>query len=741
MQPFHWRDRWKLFLYEADRRSLVLAAFAFLLNLSFGCGMVAANALFVVRIGTDSLFFVYLGSSLLTFLLAAATYFWVGRQSRGQVFFLSFIAFASGIFLLWALIGHRPEWLWPLYAARILSDVLFVLALLQFWLLAGDCFNNLQARHRFPLFVAASGLGYMVGAWLVPSLAGSFQALDFFLVWSGILAALPFLFWLLPRQAAESSPAKEGEGSPEEKIPPTAYRLLKVLFVFCFAFTFLLYGVDYLFNTVALQAMPDENQLAAFFGRVSFYSLLAVLLFQALMAGPLSRLLSVDRSMVILCFTLFFGIALVAWQPSLATVAFAEGLLLYFLDSKAVALLQPVGNLFPERMRGRAKVLLDGFAPPSGDLALLLVAMGILASMGALRLAYVLAAGGLVFLLYPWLFRKAYLAYLMECLGSAAPILVLNAVQALGEPDKRVAAPALLKLLDETEDLVLKRHIILSLGRMRSDAALPKVIEQFSQGEESLQLAVVEALGHYRNYPALFALYELMKSQDNVSFQVRMSATRLMTEIVGRKMIPLLEEALAEDNPRIQANALESLALLRRAEIIPLALPYLASEHRRLRTNAAIALFPFRSHREAARRTVEALYRSEDPLTRFAGIYAIGELGLTSYADSLRTWLGHADPRHRRQALAALAKMGLRQYVGEFALSLGDTDEAAALEGIGILARFPPASRWMTFEAVSRQDAVFRERFLSRLDKTPFDFSQERALLTNRNELLFLPKR
>lgn len=740
MQPFRWRDRWNLLFHEADRRSLALGGLAFLLHLGFGCGMASANALFVSRVGTEPLFYAYLGASVLTFLFAAAIYYGVDSRFRHWIFLLSFLFFSSGVFCLWALIGRRPELLWPVFAARIASDVLFVLALLQFWLLAGDRFTHFEARRRFPWFVAVGGLGYMAGAWLLQKFSGTFPALDFLLVWAGLLAIAPLFLVLLPRQEASPAPAPEAEAAAAVSTA-SAHRLLKTLFVFCFAFTFFLYGVDYLFNTVALQALSDENRLAAFYGRVSFFSLLGVLLFQALMAGPLSRVLSVDRSMLVLCFALFLGIALLTWHPSLATAAFAEGLLLYFLDSKAVGLLQPVGNLFPDRLRGRAKVLLDGFAPPSGDLVLLLVATALAATVGAFRLAYVLAAGSLVFLLYPWLFRRHYLAYLLDCLASPDANQVLNAAQALGEPDKKAAAPALLRLLEDSSDPVLKRHLILSLGRMRSEAALPQLIAQFSQPHEALQLAVVEALGYFRNYPALFALHELMKSQDNVSFQVRMSATRLMTEMVGRRMIPLLREALAEENPRIQANALESLALLRRKEIVPLVLPFLNSGHRRLRANAAIALYPFRAHRAAARRTVAELFRSPDPLTRFAGIYAIGELRLAEYETDLKGLLGASEPRQRRAVLTALAKLGGAEYVRGFSRGLAEEDEVAAAESLQALARFPAPSRWRVFEEVSRMGAPERKRILARLDQSPFDFSQERSLLVNREALMFLPKR
>ncbi|MGH7830554.1 MAG: HEAT repeat domain-containing protein, partial [Candidatus Binatia bacterium] len=499
-------------------------------------------------VGTDPLFFVYLGSSVLTFLLAGLTYLLVDRFSRRWIFFLSFEGFAAVILALWWLLGHSAA-AWPVFAARILSDVFFVLALLEFWLLTGDYFTNLEGRWRFPLFVAAGGLGYMLGSVLLEAYAQRFEALNFFLLWGGILGVLPvlLLFLFKPASLSPAPPdisAAEAEPKSSDETPASAVPLLKTLLLFWLAFTFLSCGVDYFFNTAALNFIPDENQLAAFFGKVAFFSLLAVLFFQLFIAPRLAMAFSVDRSLLLFCFLLLLGCALVAWDPSLAGVAVSEGLVIYFLDSKAVALLQPVENLFPDRFRGRAKVALDGFAPSSGDLLLLATAFGLSWTVGLDALAYVLVGGAALFLSFPLLFRRTYLRYLTDCLRARDPKLVLDAVQALGEKDKTPATDALLQLLETSSDIYLKRNILITLGRMRSPAALPAVIRHFSIPNEALQLAVIQALGHYRNFPGLFALYELMKSQDNVSFQVRMSATLLMTRLVGKRMIPLLKEAL-----------------------------------------------------------------------------------------------------------------------------------------------------------------------------------------------------
>jgi HEAT repeat protein len=306
---------------------------------------------------------------------------------------------------------------------------------------------------------------------------------------------------------------------------------------------------------------------------------------------------------------------------------------------------------------------------------------------------------------------------------------VLNGIQALGERGHRPAAEVLLRLLETTDTMTVKRNVVLSLGRMRAEKALPKVIEQFSIPVESLQLAVLESLSLYRNYESLFALYEFMRSQENVSFQVRMNATYLMTRLVGKRMIPLLKEALNEEDFRIKANALESIALLKEREMIPLVLPYLQHTSRRLRANAAICLYPFRPQRNETRKTIDALFRSEDPLTRFSGIYAIGELELTEYRRPLIELLENPDLRYRQNVITALAKMRIPGYPEEFVQMLLDPDDEVALGSVRRLGRFSKYSRWRIFEIVSHRPAFERRKIIQRLEQTPLDFSEEKELL------------
>lgn len=731
------QEFWQEFSLGGSKKTFLFSLISFLLGMGYACGVSSSNALLISRVGTQPLFYVYLGSSILTFLLAGLLYLLVDRFTRLQVFFASFEILAACIFGFWFYLRTEPSGVAFYFGARVSFYAIFILTYLEFWLIASDYFTNFEAKVRYPYFVAASVAGIMAGSLLIQKYAAQFKAVNFFLLWCLLLALAPFLLLSIRKGASPGSPSAKKStrvsSSPAKPaLPKTTSRLLKLLLLFWLAYTFFGYGVDYFFNSAALKAITDENLLAAFFGKVAFWSLSVVFIYQLFFAVRLSLFLSVERSVIIVAVLLCLGVAIVQFSPSLLGIAFAEGLIFFFLDFTATALLQPVTNIFSEELRGRIKVLIDGFGRPAGTLTLLLVAVGVSWKLGLDKMIYFILGGAVIFLVYPFVFKKTYFRYLLDCLQSEEPQLVLNAIQALGDRDKKKATPALLKLLDQSEDRIVQRNIILSLGRMQSPVGLPKVIEAFAIPQESVQLAVLESLSLYKNYESLFALYEMIKSQDNVSFLVRANATRLLTRLVGKRMIPLLVTALEDEDLRMKANAIESLALLKDRKIIPIAGPYLHHENRRLRANSAIALYPFRQIRREALQVVEELFRSEDPLTRFAGIYAIGELGLLSYQKELVPMLENPDPKYQQQVIMALTKMKLPKYSEAFVSLLLHEDRDLALESIRQLSRFRKHSRWQVFEKISRRSPAEQEKILSRMDETPLDFSVEKGMLETR---------
>jgi hypothetical protein len=716
------------------KKTLYFTVFNFFLTAGIFGGNFGANALLISRVGTSPLFYVYFGGSVLALFLCVLLLFLAQRYNREKIFSISFLLFGSLVTLSWyaLTIEGIPPWVYA--AVRGLFYGVFVVSSLEYWLLASDSFTNFEARRRFPFLVAAGITGKMIGGMIVKLTAVQFHAVNFILVWGLILTLAPPLFlWFLKRGTGYSSPTVEPplEAESLSKELGSSKVLFSsglsiLLFSFWLFYSFSSFTIDYVFNLTVREHILQEDVMAAYFGKVAMVACFVILLYQVFFAGRLSLRFGVDQTVVLLPLIMAVAWGLVYFRPSLTSLALAEGAIYYFADFASVALLHPVLNVYPYDRRGAVKVFTEGFGRPAGTLLLLCAAWAVSFQFSVSSLSFYMFAATLLFLAYPFFFHFAYLKHLLACIQSKDLSLVSNAIQALGEKNKTAAVS---RCLPYRRKQIISRSAPSFLGQMQSREAFPVIVELFSVRNESLQMAVVDSLSRYRNYQSMLALFRLTKSKNNVSFQVRMSATIFLTRLVGKKMIPFLLAALEDTEPRVRANAIESIGLLKDPKTLPILLPYLEDENHRIRANALIALYPFRKGRKQALHCLKALYRSDDKLARLAALFAIGELKLKSYEMDLLRLLNDPDPAVGIHAAASLGKMKNPEFCPPFLELLLDETEGVALEAIRHLGKFPRYSRYLLFERIGALNATQRSLIFSRLDKTPLDFSTERGLL------------
>ncbi len=435
----------------------------------------------------------------------------------------------------------------------------------------------------------------------------------------------------------------------------------------------------------------------------------------------------VEREVLFFSLLVFLSIVFLSFFEGLWVAALVEGFIFIFADFAVGALVQPTLNLFPQGIRGRVKVLTEGFGRPAGLLLLLLVGLASSALESTLSF-WLLGTAGL-FLIFPFFFRKAYRSHLRGCLSQADPLLLTNAVQALGEPAMKPAVPALLRLLKNARGVDLKKTIVLSLGRIQSREALRDIVDLFAVKDESLQLAVLESLGSYRNYEGMLALFRLLHSGHTVSTQVRMSATFVLTRLIGKKMILFLLEELDDPDPRVRANAIESVGLLKDKETMAVLLPFLQDSNNRIRANTAVSLYRFLKTRKRALKTIQELLASSTLESRLSGIYAAGETRHKSFEKELAAGLKSTEPRLVEHAAAALAKIRNPEFLKPMLSLLTHPEAAVGIRAARHIGRFPRASRMLLFEAISELPRVRQEEILLRLDQTLLDFTLEKTLL------------
>ncbi|MBI4238973.1 MAG: HEAT repeat domain-containing protein [Deltaproteobacteria bacterium] len=715
---------------------VTFAALAFAANVGFVFGLFPTNALLITHVGTDALFAAYLWSALAV-LGFSGLFAWIAdRYPRRRLFLGShWLAAASVLVAWWAVRQPQVEFWW--YALiRAFFYGYYILLSLQFWVLASDHFSSYEAKRVYPYVIAASIGGMMVGGLITSFVAGTLPAADFLLLWAGILGLSPGLLWCLRLR-----PVLYGRVHQASATTPLVgtWSLSLLMLLFWMIYAFLCHGVDYVYNVVASAALPDPDQLTAFFGKVTCVASLVVLIYQLGLAKRIATRFGIDRALLMIPLLAVGACGLLVAQPSLFGVAVAEATVFFFVDFAGSALVQPLLNIVPRSQRGRVKMGTEGVGRSVGVVGLFFLATVGTAVIVPERLSGLLFAVSLAFLGFPILFHRIYLRHLVRCLRSPDQELVLNAIQALGEPNKVAATRPLLRLLRATTQLHLQRTIVLSLGQMRSGEAFQEVVQLFDVRNEALQNAVVEALGDYRNYESILAIFRLMKSGNNVSLQVRMNAVMLLTRLLGRAMTPFLLQALDDSDPRVQANTLEALGLLRDRATIRLLQPFLTHPHHRVRGSAIIALYPFRFRPRSVRplvlQALAQLYTSPQALEHRTALHVIGALRCRAYIPDLLRQLATPD-RHTRQHVAiALAKLQVHQCTPVLVELMLDADETFAIDTAKRMGQFPAVSRWRVFEAIDQLPTTPRAVVFTRLEATGLDFSAEQEQLGSRATL------
>ncbi len=722
------------------KKLLLFALLNFLLWFGYTSGFFAVNSLFITRAGADSLFQVYLTESLSFLGLSALIYLFVDRLPRRLFISGSFFLLAVATIFCWYALRAFPESRAVVFTVRIFAYNLFALTEILFWLAASSCFDGFEAKRWFPVVSAIGILGAIAGGFAAAFLASILHAENLPALWVVILLASPFFVWGSP------FPPHQAHGPSTslllgEIIEPGGKRRVRSLFfsplsvlllVFWVSYTFLCQGNDFVFSATSRKWIPDPDHLTAFFGEVAAFASAGVFLYQ-LVPGPyLSQRFGIDRAVLFIVLLMASTLLFFAARPSLVSAVTAQGTVYFFVEEIAAARLATVMTVFPDRIRGRVPLFAEGFGRPLGNILVFLLAAvhGFHPSVSGTRT--LMAEAAILFCVFPFAFRRTYLRHLLNCLRSSDKALVANAIQALGDRGKEEAAAPLLRLLRQSQAIDIQKNIVLTLGKIRSREAYPEIVRLMSTKDDKLLLATVEALNHYRNRGALLALYRSLLSGEKVWLQVRMKPVRVMTKLLGKDILPHLTSRLDGTDDRTHANIIEAIGFLKSRKTIPLLKPYLDHPHHRIRTNAAVALYPFLGtpERKRAFQTIESLFRSEKHLERRAALYAIGVLRLRIYRDPLRGIIEEAvDKKTLQLALTALACLKDKTFAPPFVRLLLDEDPAVAVETGRRLQYAPRTSRSLLFELISRLSEEDQSRIEYRLNETCLDFSREWALV------------
>tara|TARA_R110002049_G_scaffold25194_9_gene88612 strand:- start:3437 stop:6250 length:2814 start_codon:yes stop_codon:yes gene_type:complete len=292
------------------------------------------NALFVSKLGADNLPFGYL---LVASVAVLSSYFYnkaIRVFSLVKVTVISLIVFCLAFIALGLVIKYALVNTWVLYFYYTFISLFAVVATSQFWLFANMVFNAREAKRNFGFIGAGAIAGGIFGGYLTSIIATTFgNEFAIFLSAILILLCIPILKKVYNLKIKFLNTFKRKQViADQENLESSSLRL--ILKSKHLTYIALITGigvvvaklVDFQFSDFAQKAMPDSDDLAAFFGFwFSTFNVLALVI-QLFLTNKILTKLGVSSTLLILPLTIALGSLLFLTFPELWVLIIIKGI-------------------------------------------------------------------------------------------------------------------------------------------------------------------------------------------------------------------------------------------------------------------------------------------------------------------------------------------------------------------------------------------------------------------------------
>lgn len=184
----------------------------------------------------------------------------------------------------------------------------------------------------------------------------------------------------------------------------------------------------------------------------------------------------------------------------------------------------------------------------------------------------------------------------------------------------------MIKILKRSPKKLLRKTIIMGLGRCNRIKGIEAIIAEFDSDSEEIQNTVIAALCRSKKLLGVEFIIEVLLGMHPVkSMNVRMNAAAALAEIFGHQALPILLVGLHDKDERVQANVLDILSLFKDEALIHEIEPHLTSKTSRVKANALMAIFPYPKMHEAYNKVVKKMLAGK-PNEVASCLYAIGRM-------------------------------------------------------------------------------------------------------------------
>lgn len=700
---------WRLLSVAAEEQPKVVWAGAtfFALMASASIGLNAADALFFLRFGVDTLPWMIMFSGVAVMITTIGYSAGLSRVGARRWFLVVTLVLAGWLGVERYAIAE--DWAGTYPAVWLTGQIVMYVGLTLLWDVAGQLADPRQAKRLFPLFVSAGILGAVTGNALtgpLANLAGTenllvIQAVG--LAGVGLLARVTTVRFATPDgEAAEHVIAGLMAGFRTTVRVPL-FRLVAGVGA---AMSVLFFLVFFSFSEVVAESFPNEADLAGFLGLFSSVATAATFLMSLLGAKRLFTRAGVVAVLMITALVYVAGFSLWLVSFGLVTAVLFRGFQWVAVNALANTAFSSLFNVLTGRARAQTRDFVAAVPVQLGTViggAILLVGAD-LSHMGRTVVSLALAVA---FLLLVIPMRRAYAAALVEAVRHGLSDVFTASLPGMQKP--QYDADALTALAAELDDATPGRRRVIAaiLCQVGGPVAEDRLRDMLGDEDEAVRL---EALTSLEILESATLGDEAMQILPDPAISLRRKAISLLDGT--RADAPAVVRALDDDDPHMRAHAARIVGGHRGRQVIDqmmesadpgaiaaamkcvLAVPGLAHidarplahhDDARVRALAAEML----AQRRDSVKTLLELHDDRSSDVRQAAATALTKVDRSATHDVLE----HGSVRAREAALGALAAEEERdEYLHAWAAS--ELDRAAELHRyrVAIDARLDGAS-------------------------------------------------
>ena len=498
----------------------------------------------------------------------------------------------------------------------IWMEVVTILSIFQFWILAGEIFNARQAKRIFTLLGAGgsfAGMGAGYGIKPFVSTFGSENLLFLTIFFIGISVVMAQML----RPFRMSRKPKKVNSKPVAKSKTEFEPYLKSIALLIGLAAFVSKIIDYQFKMMAADAFPNQNDLVSFFGTYYMSTGAATLIMQFFVTGFILTRFGILAGLLVLPIFLAIGSSgfLAIGTLSAVFIAKFSDQVFKFSTNNAVQeiLWLPVA---PEKKK-RAKPIIDGTIRSgleglAGVFIFALVSFKLVSQDNIQLLSLIVILGVLFWLWNSFRLKDGYVNSLMKAIENRQ----LN----LDDVEFDINDSHIVDTIDKTlkDDDELKQLFALDLLWTLPLHPWKNTLQYlFHHGSNQIQRAVLELAWHQ---PGIITDQLLLNS-----FKEDSELAPFAISCAGDRMIPDIAEKVS---------------------------PFLKSDNPSLSAAAAVGILKQDTNHHESKLILDSLMESDDPTILCTTIGFLKQSGQWISTENKKRFLGHESHDVRNQILA-----------------------------------------------------------------------------------------